>query len=228
MITSSLTRWQLLQLKIPVPGGAASRTVPVNCGLITAMWSRCNGSIGEGVTECKENHSLHNPIAPRGWSVILVVVHPTVYTDTLVTLEKVPLLPLTFTEKHEQIFIKQLYRDASTQCSDSRTLDCHTRYPLAPGSWECMCGQSPLPRSTIFEHNSAQPMSKPTISCLQVMNTPLSHNAPQINITEYYWTMSNIDYNQSYITCTDTYRLNCKTKALSTPRCSPSYTKLLS
>ena len=37
----------------------------------------------------------------------------------------------------------------------TRKLHCPTRYPLTPGSRECTCGQTALPRSTTSEHNSA-------------------------------------------------------------------------
>ena len=41
-----------------------------------------------------------------------------------------------------------------------------TRYPLTPGSRECTCGQSALPRSTTSQHNSAQPGIEPMMSPL--------------------------------------------------------------
>ena len=55
---------------------------------------------------------------------------------------------------------------------------CPTRYPLTPGSRECTCEQSALPRSTMSQHNSAQPAIKPVISRLQVMHATTQPQCP--------------------------------------------------
>ena len=39
-----------------------------------------------------------------------------------------------------------------TELFKHTSLHCPTRYPLTPGSRECTCGQSALPRSTTLEH----------------------------------------------------------------------------
>ena len=46
------------------------------------------------------------------------------------------------------------------------SLHCPTIYPLTPGSRECTCWQSALPRSTTFQHNSDQQRSNPrSLTC---------------------------------------------------------------
>ena len=51
----------------------------------------------------------------------------------------------------------------STKLLKHTSLHCPTRYPLTPGSRDCTCGQSALPRSTTSEHNSAQSGIEPAI-----------------------------------------------------------------
>ena len=56
---------------------------------------------------------------------------------------------------------------------------CPTRYPLTPGSRECTCEESALPRSTSSEHNySAQPGIEPTISRLYVAHATTEPRHP--------------------------------------------------
>ena len=54
-----------------------------------------------------------------------------------------------------------------TELFKQNSFHCCTRYPLTPGSRECMCGQSALPRNTTLEHNRTRRRSGfPTfISC---------------------------------------------------------------
>ena len=67
-------------------------------------------------------------------------------------------------------FMSQLNTPCSIQpgCNFRRTelvkhtsLQCPTRYPLAPGSRECTCQQSALPRSTTSEPIQRSPLSNP-------------------------------------------------------------------
>ena len=53
-----------------------------------------------------------------------------------------------------------------TELFKHTSLHCPTRYPLTPKFREWTCGQSALPRSTMSEHNSAQPGIEPAISRL--------------------------------------------------------------
>ena len=65
-----------------------------------------------------------------------------------------------------------------TELFKHTSLHCSTRYPLTPGSRECTCGQSALPRSTTPEHKSAQPGIEPTISCLYVAHPTTEPRRP--------------------------------------------------
>ena len=65
-----------------------------------------------------------------------------------------------------------------TELFKHTSLYCPTRYPLAPGSRECTCGQSALPRNTTSEHNSAQPGIKPAISRLYVAHATTDPRRP--------------------------------------------------
>ena len=53
-----------------------------------------------------------------------------------------------------------------------------TRYPLTPGSRECTCEQSALPRSTTSKHIQRSRGSKPRSLACKSRTVPLSHDAP--------------------------------------------------
>ena len=55
---------------------------------------------------------------------------------------------------------------------------CPTRYPLTPGSRECMCEQSAFPRNTTSEHiQCSQGLNLRSLTCTSCM-LPLSHMTP--------------------------------------------------
>ena len=54
---------------------------------------------------------------------------------------------------------------------------CPTRYPLTPGSRECTCGQSALPRSIRSEHIQPSRGSNPQSLACKSRTLPLSHGA---------------------------------------------------
>ena len=58
------------------------------------------------------------------------------------------------------------------------SLHCPTRYPLTPGSRECTCEQSALPRSTTSEHIQRSWGSNPRSLACTSRTLPLSHDAP--------------------------------------------------
>ena len=66
------------------PGGTRSSWNGAPSG---TAWLQANGRIGEGLTEREEIQSPRNPIAPRTYSLTLLLVHPTVCRSTLVTLK---------------------------------------------------------------------------------------------------------------------------------------------
>ena len=95
------------------------------------------------------------------------------YTTTTVSIIKVQVYSLVSSAKRhlpdftqlppwsQDLFIRHLnsLRSIQPSCHSQHTelfkytsLHCPTRYPLTPGSRECMCGQSALPRSTTSEH----------------------------------------------------------------------------
>ena len=88
-------------------------------------------------------------------------------------------------------FISHLKSPGSIQpgCHFRRTalfkhtsLHCPTRYPLTPGSRECTCEQSALPRSTTSKHIQRSRGSNPRSLASKLRTLPLSHDAPQ-NVT---------------------------------------------
>ena len=60
-----------------------------------------------------------------------------------------------------------------------RSLHCSIRYSLTPGSRECMCEQSALPRSTTSEHIQRSRGSNPRSLACMSRTLPLSYDAPQ-------------------------------------------------
>ena len=56
-------------------------------------------------------------------------------------------------------------------------LHCPTRYPLTPGSRECTCEQSALPRNTTSEHIQHSRGSNPRSLACTSRTLPLSHDA---------------------------------------------------
>ena len=85
-------------------------------------------------------------------------------------------------------FISHLNSPGSIQpgCHFRRTalfkhtsLHCPTRYPLTPGSRECTCEQSALPRSTTSKHIQRCRGSNPRSLASKSRTLPLSHDAPQ-------------------------------------------------
>ena len=84
-------------------------------------------------------------------------------------------------------FISHLNSPGSIQpgCHFGRTelfkhtsLHCPTRYPLTPGSRECTCEQSALPRSTTSKHTQRSRGSNPQSLACKSRTVPLSHDAP--------------------------------------------------
>ena len=58
------------------------------------------------------------------------------------------------------------------------SLHCPTRYPLTPGSRECTCEQSALPRSTTSKHiQCSWGSNSRSLACMLRM-LPLSHDTP--------------------------------------------------
>ena len=59
------------------------------------------------------------------------------------------------------------------------SLHCPIRYPLTPGSRECTCKQSALPRSTMSKHIQHSRGPNPRSLACKSRTVPLSHDAPQ-------------------------------------------------
>ena len=66
----------------------------------------------------------------------------------------------------------------STELFKHTSLHCPTRYPLTPGSRECACEQSALPRSTTSEYIQRSQGSNPRSLACRSRTLPLSHDAP--------------------------------------------------
>ena len=92
-------------------------------------WLQANGRIGEGLTECEEIQSPRNPITPRRCSLILLLVHPTVYRSILArSLNSLILVTLKYRECHwplrkqaNSFRQNKSIKDACSQCGDSIT-----------------------------------------------------------------------------------------------------------
>ena len=65
-----------------------------------------------------------------------------------------------------------------TELFKHTSLHCPTGYPLTPGSRECMCERSALPRSTMSEQIQHSWGSNPRSLDCTSRKLPLSHNAP--------------------------------------------------
>ena len=68
----------------------------------------------------------------------------------------------------------------ATELFKHTSLHCPTRYPLTPGSRECTCDQSALPRSTTLKHIQHSRGSNPQSLAGTSGTLALSHDAPHL------------------------------------------------
>ena len=93
-------------------------------------------------------------------------------------------LPGEHTASPAAIFSAQNYSNTIFHCS--------ARYPLTPGSRECTCEQSALPRSTTSVHIQCSWGSNPWFLTCTSRTLPLSPDAPQKVKVEVYSLVSSV------------------------------------